>query len=124
MVFITAILPNFNEILLLATELDRLPIVRDNAVVQYEFHHYLKVIDICKSTNTVDNCIQDYLFRIGDDEDRNIAYETNVENNQWYPSFNNSTRKVGDLHYPKLFPKMYLSQAEIDSIIFDPATKR
>lgn len=109
---------------MIATVLDRLPIIRNGKLVQYQFEHYLKVIDIYSGKVNLDETVKDsFLDSIKDDPDRWVEFDHQPEKT-YYPLFEIELRKVGHYFYPKISPRLYLSTDESDNLVFNETTKR
>ena len=121
--FITRLSPN--DMMVWMIQLDRLPKLRNNRVVQYYFSHYLRVIDFVKSEKQATDAIRRYLSSIKGDSDRWIEPDLSMAmGTTEIHSFENIVQIKHRRALPKHFSTVYLSGSETDSIIYDSGRRR
>lgn len=121
--FITRISPN--DMMVWMVQLDRLPKLRNNRVIQYYFSHYLRVIDFVKSEKQASDAIRRYLSSIKEDSDRWIEPDLSLAAGcTEIHSFENIVLMKHGKALPKHFSTVYLSGSETDSIMYDSGRRR
>lgn len=124
MVFLSTFVKGTDSTILFALLLDKLPIIRNNKVVQYKFSQYLKVLDIVKKNNTVRNSIEIFRNSIRNDPDRWIEPICDINGQFIFPTFENSVDRSGVIISPKPMSRIYLSSKESEKILFSPEKNR
>jgi hypothetical protein len=116
-----------NNYMVFVLELDRLPVIRNDKLIQYNFHHYIKILDFTKNEQSANASISNYMNSIKRDPDRWIEPEQELgySNSSMISSFTNAVLKhTGHRVRPKKYSTVYLSSIESNSIVFDESKRR
>jgi tetratricopeptide (TPR) repeat protein len=113
------------ERLVFVIQLDRLPIVHENRVLSYRFHHYLKLIGIAITSEQTLSTIRGYHKSIQNDADRWLKPEwSSAQAPATSQSFESCVLKTGFTVGPKAYTNMYLTSMEARSITYDEDKNR
>ena len=104
--------------------MDRIPIIRENKIVQYRFENYLKILDFVDKEKDIQNSVSRYIRSIQHDPDRWIDYFKDEKNSAMSGythlyDFKSMVITHGKIVTPKSYSKVYLTQREANSIYYD-----
>lgn len=112
--------------LIFCIEMNRYPFISNQKIVYYSLEQHLKIIGFIPRSHESELCIQNYLSQIKQHPDMYIEKE---ESDNDFSLFNDTDtktemRQVGNLYFPVLSSKVYLTEEEADSMVFNTKLKR
>jgi tetratricopeptide (TPR) repeat protein len=111
-----------NLSLVFCLELNRVPYTSNQRLIYYSLQQHLKVLSIVTSENKAVEVINNYIESISSNPDLYIESQFHGD----FKQFDSQAyvRKVGNLYFPHITRKIYLTAEESENMVFDATNKK
>lgn len=105
-------------------EMNRFPYIYNQRIIYYSLEQHIKIIGFVEKTSDTDKCVKTYLGQIKSNPDMYIEQEDDAGDFRFFTQPESEMRRVGNLYFPVIPSKVYLTDDESGSMRFDPKVKR